>query len=228
MPSRTLVASLLGGRLRGALDPSAPVMNARKKVSTARRQISPHTRQLVLLEAGYMCANPACRHVLTLELHHIVWVRDAGTNEASNLIALCANCHALHTRGHIPAGAIRVWKGVLISLNSVNRSNVDLLLHLYRMEHDSLGKVIRYSGDALLQLAGLFNSGLAETGSAQASSGGMVFPPYSSFEVKLTPRGSALVEAWLQGDEQRYLFALKALGTGGSGNETNRGLTHKD
>lgn len=194
-------------------------MAARKKSSTARRQVSAHTSELVLLEAGYMCANPTCRQVLTLELHHIVWVRDGGGNEPSNLIALCANCHARHTRGYIPGGAIRVWKGMLISLNSVNRSNVDLLLHLYRMEQNSLGKEVRYSGDALLQLAGLLNSGLANTGSAQASSGGMGLPPYSSFEVKLTARGTALVEAWLQGDEQRYLSALKASDVGGSRND---------
>jgi hypothetical protein len=175
---------------------------------STRKKIPTDTRELVLLEAGYMCANPACRHVLTLEIHHIVWVSDKGGDEHFNLIALCANCHALHTRDHIPASAIRVWKGMLISLNSVNRSNADVLLHLYQMEQDSFGQHIRYSGDALLQLAGLLNSGLARVGSAQVSSGGMGFPPYSSFEVRLTPRGSALVDAWLRGDEQRYQSAL--------------------
>jgi hypothetical protein len=178
-----------------------------------RRKVATDTRELMLLEAGYMCANPVCRHVLTLELHHIEWVRDGGGNEPSNLIALCPNCHALHTCGRIPTSAIRVWKGILISLNSVNRSNADTLLHLYRMEQDSFGKNIRYSGDALLQLAGLLNSGLAQIGSAQASTGGMGFPPYASCEVRLTRRGLALVEAWLQGDEQCYLSALKASGT---------------
>ena len=88
-------------------------------------RIPAHTQELVLLEAGYMCGNPRCRHVLTLELHHMLWVRDGGGNEPSNLIALCPNCHALHTQGYIPAGAIRVWKGLLISLNSVNRANLD-------------------------------------------------------------------------------------------------------
>lgn len=178
-----------------------------------RRKVATDTRELILLESGYMCANPVCRHVLTLELHHIDWVRDGGGNEPSNLVALCPNCHARHTHGHIPASAIRVWKGMLISLNSVNRSNADMLLHLYRMEEHSFGKHIRYSGDALLHLAGLLNSGLAQIGSAQASNGGMGFPPYSSCEVRLTPRGSALVDAWLQGDEQRYLSAVNASGT---------------
>jgi predicted HTH domain antitoxin len=172
-----------------------------------------------------MCANPTCRHILTLELHHIVRVRDHGGNEPSNLIALCANCHALHTRGHIPITAVRVWKEMLISLNSVNRSNVDVLLHLFRMERDSVGKHVRYSGDSLLQLAGLLNAGLVRTGSARTSSGCGGFPPFSSFEVKLTDRGSALVEAWLKGDEQRYISALRASGAGVSRNEVRaRGL----
>lgn len=35
-----------------------------------------------------MCGNPRCRHILTLELHHIVWVRDGGGNEASNTTVL--------------------------------------------------------------------------------------------------------------------------------------------
>ena len=72
------------------------------KTNHSSRHIPPATRQLVLLEAGYMCANPACRRILVLELHHIEWVKDGGGNEPSNLLPLCPNCHALHTAGHIP------------------------------------------------------------------------------------------------------------------------------
>ena len=57
-----------------------------------------------------MCANPRCKHILTLELHHIEWIKDDGNNDVSNLIALCSNCHDLHTRGHIPRSAIDTWK----------------------------------------------------------------------------------------------------------------------
>lgn len=176
--------------------------------SVKRKKIPSETKQLVLLEAGYMCGNPRCRHVLTLELHHIIWVRDGGGNEPINLIALCPNCHALHTHGHIPDQAIRVWKNMLISLNSVNRANLDILLHLYRQERDSIGKHIRYSGDSLLQLAGLLNAGLVKVGSGQTSSGIGGFPPLSAFEVKLTSQGAMLVEAWLSGDEESYNEAL--------------------
>jgi len=49
-----------------------------------RTKISESTKQIVLLEAGYKCANPICRHVLTLELHHIVWVKDEGGDKPEN------------------------------------------------------------------------------------------------------------------------------------------------
>ena len=87
---------------------------------TKRRTIPPATRQAVLLEAGYKCANPVCRHILTLELHHIVWVKDDGANDLDNLLALCPNCHSLHTAGHIPASAILAWKSLLQSIGNPN------------------------------------------------------------------------------------------------------------
>ena len=66
-----------------------------------RKSISPSVREIVLIEAGHKCANPTCRHILTLELHHIVWVKDQGGDDPDNLLALCPNCHSLHTQGHI-------------------------------------------------------------------------------------------------------------------------------
>ena len=156
-----------------------------------------------------MCGNPQCRHILTLELHHIVWVRDGGGNEPRNLIALCPNCHSLHTAAHIPSEAVRVWKAMLLFLTAITRSNVDHLIHLHRQAQNSFGKCVRYSGDTLLLLAPLLNAGLIETGSAEASSGGAGFPPYSSFEVHLTDVGRDVVEAWLAGDEARFNAAIE-------------------
>ena len=72
--------------------------------------------------------------MLKLQLHHIVWVQDGGSNDLDNLLALCANCHGLYTRGHIPEQAIRTWKSLLVSLNSTIRVTVDLLLVLYEEE----------------------------------------------------------------------------------------------
>jgi len=85
-----------------------------------KRNIPIATRQIILMEAGYKCANPSCRHILTLELHHIVWVKDGGGSDPENLIALCPNCHSLHTNGYIPTEAIEVWKSLLVSLNNPN------------------------------------------------------------------------------------------------------------
>ena len=84
----------MAGQTRvGATGRYGSSLGTRKRASRTQKQISAQTRELVLLEAAYMCASPACRHVLTLELHHIVWIRDRGGNEPSNIIVLCANCH---------------------------------------------------------------------------------------------------------------------------------------
>lgn len=175
--------------------------------SSKKRRVPSATRQLVLLEAGYMCANPTCRHILTLELHHTVWVKEGGGNEPSNLLPLCPNCHSLHTAGHIPHEAIRVWKGMLLALNSTNRANIDTLLHLCRQSRDHVGKHIRYSGDTLLHLAGLINAGLVETAGARIKLGGEG-PLYSSFMLRLTDAGLMLVRAWLAGNEAQFNEAL--------------------
>ena len=104
---------------------------ADRKRATRRIDPSFQTRLRVLTEAGYMCGNPVCRRVLTLELHHIAWVKDGGGNEPSNLLPLCANCHSLHTRRHIPTATIRHWKGMLIALsNAFDREGMDLLLYI--------------------------------------------------------------------------------------------------
>src|SRR5262245_29292537 len=99
-------------------------------IMTRRTRIPDTVRNLVLLEAGYKCANRTCRHILTLELHHIIWVKDSGKNDPENLLALCPNCHSLHTQGHIPTYAIRTWKSLLLALNSTNHATADLLLLL--------------------------------------------------------------------------------------------------
>jgi hypothetical protein len=140
----------------------------------SRRSIPTATRSVVLLEAAYRCGSPRCRHILTLELHHIVWVREGGGNVPENLIALCPNCHSLHTAGLIPAEAVHAWKGLLISLNNPHRGSADLLLVL-RQEEERLEKEgyeadrrssvpppFRFTGDGLGMLSGLITSGLVD------------------------------------------------------------------
>src|SRR5437762_14381541 len=105
--------------------------------NTPRKRRAPTSsiRDEVLREAGYKCANPTCRNILTLQLHHIVWVKDGGGSEPYNLVALCGHCHDLHTQGHIPASAVRHWKGLLVALNQAfSRESSELLLYLSKPE----------------------------------------------------------------------------------------------
>lgn len=158
-----------------------------------------------------MCGNPRCRHILTLELHHIVWVRDGGGNEPSNLLCLCPNCHALHTAGHIPQSAILHWKGALEALNrAFNRESRDLLLFLHATDLES----IWYTGDGLLRFASLISARLVEIaeikhgeGAKERVKGGFLgdytveqTPPSTACMVRLSERGRHLVKAWLAGD----------------------------
>ena len=44
--------------------------------------------------AGYRCTNLARRTILTLDIHHMVYVSEGGGNATENLLALFPNCHA--------------------------------------------------------------------------------------------------------------------------------------
>jgi len=185
-----------------------------------RKDPTPLQRDEVLREAGYKCGNPTCRNILTLELHHIRWVKDDGPTTSSNLLALCPMCHALHTQGHIPASAIVHWKGLLVALNGAfNKEAMDLLLFLATKDSEKLW----YSGDGVLKFAGLIAAGLAEM--TAVTSGGSVGrpvfvqfgesppatpPPGSGVRVALTEKGKLLVHSWLQGDEATYVKALES------------------
>jgi len=184
-----------------------------------RRRVPLSVRDEVLREAGYMCGNPRCRHILTLELHHMVWVKDDGGNQATNLLALCPNCHALHTQGYIPDTAIRHWKGTLHALNyAFSKESMDLLLFLHQMQ----AATVWYTGDGVLRFAALIAAGLARVAETQVA-GGVVYASKTSrsrastassaHRVGLTEKGLALVDAWLAGDEEAYLRALQTTGS---------------
>jgi len=100
----------------------------------ARRQIPSEIRRQVLHEAGYRCANPVCRMVLAINLHHLDQVSEGGDNTIDNLIALCPNCHTLHHQGNIPHESLRAWKILLVGLNEAfDRKSVDILLALKKV-----------------------------------------------------------------------------------------------
>jgi HNH endonuclease len=187
-------------------------------MKSARQKISPSVRDEVLREAGYKCANPTCRNVLTLQLHHMVWVRDGGKNDATNLIALCGHCHDMHTNRHIPASAISYWKGMLHALNhAFNKESMDLLLYLSRPSFEN----IWYTGDGGLRFAGLVAAGLVEIAESRFSAGirygkdGVpAAPPTTALRFRLSDKGRLLVNSWLAGDEAAYVHGLSQAATG--------------
>ena len=175
-----------------------------------RKKVSDTVRDAVLIEAGYKCANPTCRQILVVDIHHIQEVREGGGNDPDNLLALCPTCHALIHREGINRRAVRAWKGLLVSLNNVNRASADVLLTLAKEEKrfadESDGEEdpalkFRFTGDSLGFLAGLMTSGLADISrryfGATAFGGSM-----PSFEVSLTDKGRLLVDAWKDGDPE--------------------------
>lgn len=169
-----------------------------------RTAIPANVKLEVLTEAGYRCAVPTCRTILALDMHHIIEVKENGTNTSSNLIALCSNCHALYTRGMIPPEAINVWKTILVALNQAfDRESISNLLFLKVIATEPLP----ITGDGVLKFSHLIASGLAE------------FKPYTPvnlyprtlFEVSLTSKGSRIIDAWFSGDREQIKLALSDL-----------------
>ena len=166
---------------------------------TERKKVPHAVTVAVLTEAGYRCAVPTCRTILAIDLHHMVEVAEGGSNEVGNLLALCPTCHALFHRGEIARDSIYAWKCVLVSLShAFDFAALDQLLFLNKLETANL----RVSGDGVLQFARLIAAGLA-TFKLFMQNG-----PILLYEVTLTDRGKALVDAWSRGDRQAVTGVL--------------------
>lgn len=169
------------------------------------------TRALILHECGYKCSNPACRMVLTLDIHHIEYVSEGGGDGPENLLALCPNCHGLHHKGHIPRESLRAWKLLLLSMNEgFDRRSVDILLVL------GTRKGLMISGDGLLVCASLVASGLVEVYEMTefVETSGSFFGPLVTKEdrvakywIVLSPKGRVFVDAWKRGDQKSAVHA---------------------
>jgi hypothetical protein len=162
-----------------------------------RSSLSLSTKQLVLHEAGYRCGNPACRSILTLDIHHLIPVADGGEDSPDNLLALCPNCHALHHRGHIASESIRSWKMLLLAMNqATDRSTLDILLTLEQAEN------LVVSGNGVLRCASLVAAGYVTVEPIDVGDG--LFNTKwrkRRYFVDLTEKGRRVVEAWKQGDQ---------------------------
>jgi hypothetical protein len=142
-------------------------------------------------EAGYRCAVPGCRKILTLELHHIDPVRGDGENAPDNLIALCPNCHTMLEQGMITREAINMYKTLLVSLSQT-----------FEKESISPKKKLYVTGDGVLKFSHLIASDFAEF-EQYLVSGPLVF-----YEVCLTNKGERIIEAWFSGSMKQDRQAL--------------------
>lgn len=180
----------------------APRKRAKAKKTTKasskpreRKNLPQTTRLLLLTESGYRCAVPTCRNVLALDLHHIWEVSAGGTDDPSNLIALCPYCHNLYHRGTIQPDAIYAYKAMLVAITrAFDVEAIDRLLFLESCPPDFL--VV--SGDGLLYFARLVAAGLAKMELKANNNFQLV-----TYTVTLSEKGRLLVAAWKQGDRTR-------------------------
>ena len=185
------------------------------KLGTEARRVPLDVRRLVLHEAGYKCSNPACRYPLTLDVHHLYYVSEGGSDSADNLLPLCPNCHTEHHNGNIPTESLRAWKMLLMALNEAfDRRAIDLLLVLAGMKtirispydrgHDYVA-YHRISGDGLSDYAGLIASNFADITDLPGGTHCV-----SVYGVGLTDKGRLFVEAWKRGDQRAAIELMPA------------------
>jgi hypothetical protein len=182
-------------------------------MSRPRRTIAVDVRHLVLHESGYRCGNPACRSILTLDIHHLERVSEGGPDSPDNLLALCPNCHALHHRGEIPIDSIRAWKMLHLTINEAfDRKTLDILSTLSRVG------LVYVTGDGLLSCAALVAGGLVE-----ATEWGRAHFEYRygfetpSYRLTVTERGRRLLSAWRSGDQVGAIAATAGAEQGAPG-----------
>src|SRR5678815_564817 len=61
-----------------------------------RTTVTPRLRRQVLARDHYRCTVPGCRSARNLDLHHIEFQSDGGSNEMCNITVLCTLCRARH------------------------------------------------------------------------------------------------------------------------------------
>jgi hypothetical protein len=165
-----------------------------------RKNLPAKMREAVLTEAGYRCAVPTCRTILTLDIHHIDEVSHGGGDVSSNLIALCPNCHRLYHLGTIPRDAIYAYKAMLVAISrAFDLDAVDRLLFLNECPKDFL----IVSGDGLLHFARIVAAGMA-TVELKANNNWQIV----TYAVNISGKGKLLIDAWRQGDRTRLSQVL--------------------
>ena len=77
------------------LENKKEIAAASQPVNIKRRKINKHVRQTILDKQKNICGG--CKDVLTpyFQIDHIIGLQFGGTDEESNLMALCCECHAM-------------------------------------------------------------------------------------------------------------------------------------
>ena len=160
-----------------------------------RPAIPVDVRREILIEANYRCAVPRCMSAVTIDVHHID--QNAGSNDPSNLIALCPTCHTAFHRKVYTSEAIRFWKLMLQQLNAAyDRNAINLLVMLTRLE-DAGWKKFEVTGDGLLPFSSLIASNLVKVNIFYRAAYDRAMPYY---ELALSDKGQATTKAWQEGN----------------------------
>jgi len=87
-----------------------------------------NSRAFVLDRDGYKCQNKGCKNKnKTLHAHHIIYKRDGGSDEPSNLITLCVCCHDAVHDNSIKLNIKGKKKGQLKHATQMNSIRIQLL-----------------------------------------------------------------------------------------------------
>src|SRR5258707_14432532 len=128
-------------------------------------------------------------------MHHIWEVSAGGSDDPSNLIALCPTCHALYHRGTITQESVYVYKSMLVAITrAFDVAAIDQLLFLESCRQDFL--VV--SGDGLLHFGRLIAAGLASTDQKANSNWQIV-----TYVINISDKQRHLIDAWKRGDRTR-------------------------
>ena len=85
--------------------------------------VTPAQKRRIKEEAGFKCAVTNCNTTSPLDIHHIVYQENGGSDDDNNLICLCKNCHGRVHNREIPDISIREFK------NRILRISLDLFPH---------------------------------------------------------------------------------------------------
>ena len=87
-----------------------------------------NTKEMVLARDGYTCQYCKGKHKDSkLEIHHVQFRSDGGSDDADNLVTLCHTCHSLLHKGKIKLYKIGVKKGTLNHATQMNAIRSQLL-----------------------------------------------------------------------------------------------------